>query len=188
MSRHQKVGQYHNLLIANKSLKSVTEIKYWGIATYQNFIDEEIKSRLNSGIAFCYLVQRQLSCLLLPKHLKTIIHNTIILRIVLHGCDIRLLYYGKNIDWRCLITWCWGDYLKLWGRKWQEAREHFIRKTFTIFTLHQIRVSLGWINLWGWDGGMYHAWKRWYMHKVFWLTIWKEETTYKITLKMILEK
>jgi len=30
MSRHQNAGQYHSLLIANKSFKSVAKFKYLG--------------------------------------------------------------------------------------------------------------------------------------------------------------
>ena len=55
--------------------------------TNQNNIQEEIKSRLNSGIA-CYLsVQNILSSGLLSKHIRIKIYKTTILPVVLYGCE-----------------------------------------------------------------------------------------------------
>ena len=51
--------------------------------TKQNYVQEEIKSRLKSGNA-CYHL---LSSSLLSKNLKIKIYRTIILRIVLYGCE-----------------------------------------------------------------------------------------------------
>jgi len=43
MSRHQNVGQNHNLLVANKSFESVTKFKYLGITvTNQSRIHDEV--------------------------------------------------------------------------------------------------------------------------------------------------
>ena len=54
--------------------------------TNQNFIPEEIKSRLRSGNACCHSVQNLLSSRLLSKNLKMKICRTIILA-VLYGCE-----------------------------------------------------------------------------------------------------
>jgi hypothetical protein len=54
--------------------------------TCQNFIQEEIKSRLKSGNACCNLVQNLLSLNLLFKNLKIKIHGAIILP-VFYGCE-----------------------------------------------------------------------------------------------------
>jgi hypothetical protein len=48
---------------------------------------EEIKRRLNSGIACYHLVQNLLSSRLLSKNLKIRIYNTMILPVVLYGCE-----------------------------------------------------------------------------------------------------
>ena len=64
------------------------EFKYLGTTlTNQNSIPEEIKSRLKSGIACYYLVQNFLSSRLLSKNLKIKIYRTIILPVVLYGCE-----------------------------------------------------------------------------------------------------
>ena len=53
----------------------------------QNSIQEEIKSRLKLGNA-CYLsVQNLLSYILLSKNVKIKIYRTIILPVVLYGCE-----------------------------------------------------------------------------------------------------
>jgi hypothetical protein len=60
MSRNQKVGQNHNIKIANRSFEDVAKFKYLGTAfSDQNYTHKEIKRRLNSGNA-CYLVVRSL--------------------------------------------------------------------------------------------------------------------------------
>jgi hypothetical protein len=56
-------------------------------ATNQNLIQEEIKRRLNFGNACYHSVQNLLSSRLLSKNLKIIIYKTIILPVVLYGCE-----------------------------------------------------------------------------------------------------
>jgi len=55
--------------------------------TNQNFIAEEIKSRLRSGNACYHSVQNLLSSRLLSKNVKINIYRTIILPVVLYGCE-----------------------------------------------------------------------------------------------------
>jgi hypothetical protein len=50
-------------------------------------IQEEIKKRLNSGNACYHSVQSLLSFRLLSKNLKIRIYKTIILPVVLYGCE-----------------------------------------------------------------------------------------------------
>jgi len=66
----------------------VEEFKYLGTTlTNQNSVQEEIKSRLKSGNACYYSVQNLLSSRLLSKNLKINIYRTIILPVVLYGCE-----------------------------------------------------------------------------------------------------
>jgi hypothetical protein len=55
--------------------------------TNQNFIKEEIKRRLNSGNACYHSVQNLLSSRLLSKNVKVRIYKTLILPVVLYGCE-----------------------------------------------------------------------------------------------------
>jgi len=66
----------------------VEEFKYSGTTlTNRNSISEEIKSRLKSGNACFHSVQNLLSSRLLSKNLKIKIYRTIILPVVLYGCE-----------------------------------------------------------------------------------------------------
>ena len=62
----------------------------------QNSILEEIKSRLKSGNACYHSVQNILSSSLLSKNLKIKIYRTIILPVVLHGCETWSLTLRKE--------------------------------------------------------------------------------------------
>ena len=55
--------------------------------TNHSSIHEEIKNRLNSRNACCHLLQYILSYSLLSKNLKIKIYRTIILPLVLYGCE-----------------------------------------------------------------------------------------------------
>jgi hypothetical protein len=69
-------------------LVRVEEFKYLGTTlTDQNSIKEEIKSRLKLGNACCHSVQNLLSSSLLSKNLNIKIYRTIILPVVLYGCE-----------------------------------------------------------------------------------------------------
>jgi hypothetical protein len=65
----------------------VEQFKYLGTTlTNQNSIHEEIKSRLKSGNAY-HSVQSILSSSLLSRSVKIKIYRTILLLVVLYGCD-----------------------------------------------------------------------------------------------------
>jgi len=64
------------------------QFKYLGTTlTNQNSIQEEIKSSWRSGNACYHLVKNLLSSSLLSKNIKIKTHRTIILLVVLYGCE-----------------------------------------------------------------------------------------------------
>jgi hypothetical protein len=88
LSRHQNAGQNQNIKIAKRSFEIVAEFRYLGTTvTNQNLIQEQIKRRLNSGNACYHSVQNLLPSRLLSKDVKIRIHETIILPVVLYGCE-----------------------------------------------------------------------------------------------------
>ena len=72
----------------NSSFERVEDFKYLGTTlTNQDYIQKEIKSRLKLGNACCHSVRNILSSILLSKNLKIKIYRTIILPVVLYGCE-----------------------------------------------------------------------------------------------------
>jgi hypothetical protein len=87
MSR-KKAGQKHGVKIANRSFEGVAKFRYLGTTlTDQNCMQEDIKSRLNSGNACYHSVQSLLSSRLLSRNVKVKKYKTIILPFVLYGCE-----------------------------------------------------------------------------------------------------
>jgi hypothetical protein len=88
MSRSQKIRRKHSIKTANRSSEDVGKFKYLGTTlTDQNCMHEEIKSRLNSGIACCHSVPSVLSSRLLSRKLKVKMYKTIILPVAFYGCE-----------------------------------------------------------------------------------------------------
>ena len=74
--------------IDNSTFVRVEVFKYLGrTLTNQNSIAEEIKSRVRSGSACYHSVQNLLSSRLLSKNLKIEIYRTVILPVILYGCE-----------------------------------------------------------------------------------------------------
>ena len=88
MSRDQNAGRIHSVRIDNSTFERVEGFKYLGtILTNQNSNAEEIRSRLRSGNACYHSVQNLLSSRLLSKTLKIKTYRTMVLPVVLYGCE-----------------------------------------------------------------------------------------------------
>ncbi|KAJ4430346.1 hypothetical protein ANN_22562 [Periplaneta americana] len=88
MSRDQNIVRNGTIKIGDLSFEEVEKFKYLG-ATVTNLNDtrEEIKRRINMGNACYYSVEKFLSSSLLSKSLKVRIYKTVILPVVLYGCE-----------------------------------------------------------------------------------------------------
>jgi hypothetical protein len=125
MSRHQTVGQNDYIKVADKFFKNVAKLKNLGrTLTNQNCIPEDIKSRINSGNACYHAVQNPLSSRLISKNVTIKIYKSIILRVVLYGCEIWSITLREEHRLKCLRASCSGEYLDLRGMKlWEGWRK-----------------------------------------------------------------
>jgi hypothetical protein len=76
ISCHQIVGQ--NIVGKNTSFENVANFKYFRMT---------VKSKLNMKNACCHAVHNSLSSHMLSKNVKIKIYETIILPVVLYGCE-----------------------------------------------------------------------------------------------------
>jgi hypothetical protein len=89
MSLHLNSGQNQNTRIANESFENVATFRYLQTTlTNQNGIHDEIENRLNSGKARSYSIQNLFFSRPISKQLNTKIYKTVILPVVLYGCEI----------------------------------------------------------------------------------------------------
>ncbi|KAJ4449029.1 hypothetical protein ANN_00423 [Periplaneta americana] len=88
MSCDENIVLNGNIKMRDLSFEEVEKFKYLG-ATVTNINDtrEEIKHRINMGNACYYSVKKLLSSSLLSKNLKVRIYKTVILPVVLYGCE-----------------------------------------------------------------------------------------------------
>ena len=97
MSRDQNAGRSHSIKTDNSFFERVEQFKYMGTnLKNQNCIREEIKSRLKSGNACYHSVQNLLSFGLLSINMKIKINRSVILSVVLYGCDTWFLMWREE--------------------------------------------------------------------------------------------
>jgi hypothetical protein len=84
---------------ANKCFENVAQFRYLGTTIINhNLIQEEIKRRLNSGNACYHSVQNLLPSRLLSKNIKIRIYKSLILPVVLYGCETWTLTLRRKVD------------------------------------------------------------------------------------------
>ena len=88
-ARNSNMVQGQNIRVGDKVFEvGVDTFKYLGTTlTSNNEVHLEIRRRVNSGNACYFSVQKLLSSRLLSKRLKVRIYKTIILPVVLYGCE-----------------------------------------------------------------------------------------------------
>ena len=88
MSRYQNAERSHNIKIYNSSYERVEQVKYLGKPLkHQNSNQEQIESSMKSRNACYHSVQNILSYSFISKNIKIKKCGTIILPVVLYGCE-----------------------------------------------------------------------------------------------------
>jgi hypothetical protein len=94
LSRHHNAEQDHDIKIANRCFENVAQFKYLGTTvTVQNYIQKEIKSKLNSGNVCYHSVQNLLSSRLLSKKRKN--YNIV----TCTGVRVTIMTGSSSDDW-----------------------------------------------------------------------------------------
>jgi len=107
LSRVENAGGSHNMKTDNSYCEIVEGFKCLGTnLTDKNYIKEEIKSRLKIENAWSHSAQDLLFFSLLSKNIKFKIHRTIILFVVLYGCETWSLTLREEQRLRCLKIGC----------------------------------------------------------------------------------
>ncbi|KAJ4426826.1 hypothetical protein ANN_26625 [Periplaneta americana] len=88
MSHDENIVRNGNIKIGDLSFEEVEKFKYLGATVRNiNYTRDEIKHRINIGIACYYSVEKLLSSSLLSKNLEVRIYKTVILPVVLYSCE-----------------------------------------------------------------------------------------------------
>ena len=127
------------------------EFKFWRrTLTDQNSIQEEIKSRLKSGNACFRLVHNLFSSSFLSENIKINIYRTIILRVVLYGCETWLLILRDEHRLRMfenrVMGRIFGPKRKEVTRKWRKLHNEELNSLYSLPNIIQVIISrrMGW--------------------------------------------
>ena len=144
--RDQNAGRIHSMKMDNSPIERVEEFKYLGTTlTNQNSIEEEIKCRLKLGNACYYSVQNLLSSSWLSKTLKIKIYRTIILTVVLYGCETWSLILREERRLRVFEN---RVLRRVFGRKrdevtgeWRKLHNEKLRDLYSILNIVRVLKS-----------------------------------------------
>ena len=88
MCRNQNARRSHNMKVDNGSFERVEEFKYFGtILTNQNLFWKKLRADKSQGMLAVFRCKIFLSSSLLSKNFNIKIRTTIILPVVLYGCE-----------------------------------------------------------------------------------------------------
>ena len=155
-------SKYEYVQEKNKQLMNCLCIQFtwvWSELTFRNEVAYDLqyhavrmkmhvinsKCRLKVGYSCYYSVQTLLYSRLLSRNLKTKIHKTIILRVVLYGCETLSLRLGR----KCVLRVFENRILSLIFEPKRDENGESRRvqmRSFTVFTVHLMhpaRLNLG---------------------------------------------
>jgi hypothetical protein len=149
LSGHQNAGQNQGTKIANSSFENVSQFKYLGTTvTNQNLIQEEIKRRLNSDNACYRSVQSLLSSRLLSKNVKIRIYKTMILPVVLYGCETWSLTLREEHRLRVfenrVLRRIFGPRRDEVRGDWRKPQNEELRNLYPSTSINRMRKSRRW--------------------------------------------
>jgi hypothetical protein len=143
ISRDQNTGLGYSMKFHNNCFERGKELKYLGATlTNQNYTEEEIRSRLKLGNACSHSVENLMSPTFLSKNTKINMYRTIILPVVLYGCETWSLTLREECG-----TWVLENKVlrRIFGPKRDEVTgngENYIERNLIIC----IRHHFVWLN------------------------------------------
>ena len=135
----------HSIKIDNTSFERVEQFKCLGTTlTYQNSVQEEIKSRLKSGNACHHSVQNRLSSSLQSKNIEIKIYRNIILPVVLYGCET----WSLTLREECTLMVFENRVLRrIFGPKRAEVISAVLGPNILLSTLFSNTINVQWRKL-----------------------------------------
>ena len=178
MFQDQNTGRSYNMK-NDISFERVEEVKYLETTlTNQNSVQEEIKNRLKSGSACYHSVQNLLSSSLLSKNVKIKVQRTIILPVVLYGCETWSLTLREECRLRVfenrVLRRIFGPKMDEGTEEWRKLHNEELNDLFFLPSIVQVIKSrkMRWV-------GHIACMGRVEVYTGFWWRNLRERTTWK---------